>query len=82
MDLGLQGKVALITGGSRGIGRGTAHVLSREGVRVAICSRNEDTLTKTADEISADTGNEVLAIPADLTVLEEQRWEFHFCLLR
>lgn len=71
MELGLQGRVALITGGSRGIGRGTAEVLSLEGGVVAICARDEQALRRTAEEISAATGNQVLPIRADLTRVED-----------
>lgn len=67
MDLGIKGKIVLITGGSRGIGAGTARILSEEGAIVVICSRDEQALKQTANEIGADTGNEVFPIPADLT---------------
>ena len=52
MDLGISGKVALVAGGSRGIGRQCALSLAAEGVNVAICARNMDTLTTTVDDIS------------------------------
>lgn len=67
MDLGLQGKVALITGGSRGIGLATAIALSREGAKVAILARNEEQLEEAAMEIANLTEGEVLAIRADVT---------------
>jgi 3-oxoacyl-[acyl-carrier protein] reductase len=67
MDLGLQGKVVAITGGSDGIGRATAFCFCEEGVRVAICARREDVLQNTAKEIESATGGEVLAIRADVT---------------
>jgi 3-oxoacyl-[acyl-carrier protein] reductase len=51
MDLGLDGKVALVTGGSRGIGRGIAEALAREGARVAITSRSPDAGALVADRI-------------------------------
>lgn len=71
MDLGLRGKTALVCAGSKGIGRACAEALSAEGARVAICARNGDTLSRTAGEISARTGNPVLPFRADLTVVEE-----------
>ncbi len=68
MDLGLEGKVALVTGGSEGIGKATAALLAREGAHVAICARRPDVLAAAADEIRAGARGEVLAIPADVTV--------------
>ena len=51
MDLGLEGKTALVTGGSKGIGRAVARTLATEGARVAICSRDEGALKDAAPEI-------------------------------
>src|SRR5688500_7744775 len=67
MDLGLNGKVALITGGSQGIGRATAVAFAREGARVAICARGEEALNEAAKAVR-DAGGEVLAEKADVTV--------------
>jgi 3-oxoacyl-[acyl-carrier protein] reductase len=67
MELGLQGKVAAITGGSEGIGRATAFRFCEERARVAICARREDVLQTTAKEIEAATGGEVHAVRADVT---------------
>jgi 3-oxoacyl-[acyl-carrier protein] reductase len=71
MELGLQGKVAAITGGSEGIGRATAFRLCEEGARVAICARREELVQKTAMEIESGTGGEVLAMRADVTSLAD-----------
>jgi NAD(P)-dependent dehydrogenase (short-subunit alcohol dehydrogenase family) len=67
MELGLKGKVALVTGGSVGIGKATALALSQEGAQVAICARGREQLEQTANEIEAATGNTVLAVAADMT---------------
>jgi NAD(P)-dependent dehydrogenase (short-subunit alcohol dehydrogenase family) len=67
MDLGLEGKTALVTGGSEGIGRGIALGLAREGVDVAICARRPGPLEAAAAEIARETNRKVVAIPADLT---------------
>src|SRR5918992_4213022 len=66
MDLGLTGKVALVTGGSRGIGHAIAAAFAKEGTHVSICSRTPADLSKAADAIKAK-GVEVLAVEADLT---------------
>lgn len=66
MDLRLQNKVALITGGSRGIGRGIAQVLAEEGCRVVICARQAEPLGKAATELR-EKGATVLDIAADIT---------------
>jgi 3-oxoacyl-[acyl-carrier protein] reductase len=63
VDLGIEGKVALVTAASRGLGRGAALALSREGVQVVICARDQDRLDATAAELRG----EALAIPADVT---------------
>ena len=67
MDLGLTGKVAVITGGSEGIGRGIALRFLEEGAKVAICARRDDVLQQAAEELRALTGGDVLAVPADVT---------------
>lgn len=67
MDLGLEGKGCLVTGGSRGIGRATALALSREGARVALVAREEETLRQAADEIAGETGRRPVVISADCT---------------
>ncbi len=71
MDLGLRGKVAIITGGSKGIGLETAIHLGYEGAKVAIVARNEDHLLKAAAYIKEKTGTEVLPIQADVTKEED-----------
>jgi len=71
MDLGLKGKVALITGGSSGIGKSIALALAREGVSIAICTPFKKELEEAAREISSSTGRQVLPVEADMTVLED-----------
>jgi 3-oxoacyl-[acyl-carrier protein] reductase len=51
MELGLDGRKAIVTGGSKGLGRAIAELLVREGADVAICARNEEELTATAKEL-------------------------------
>ena len=69
MELELEGKTALVTGASEGIGAAIARKLAEEGVRVAICARTEATLKATAAEIAKATGMEIVPIPADLRTL-------------
>jgi len=66
MDLGLAGKVAIVTGGSRGVGRAIAASLLREGVRVMISARNPQRLEATRAALAQETGGEVRAAAADL----------------
>jgi 3-oxoacyl-[acyl-carrier protein] reductase len=68
VDLGLEGKKSLVTGGSRGIGRATALVLSREGARVAIAARERGVLDEAADEIEAHTERRPFVIQVDCTL--------------
>lgn len=70
MDLGLTGKVALVTGGSEGIGKAAALSMVAEGAKATICARREDVLNAAADEIRAATGGEVLAVTADVSTAE------------
>ena len=65
MDLQLSGKTAVVTGGSKGIGKAIARVLAGEGVDVAILARNPETLNSAAVEIAAATGRKVIPIPTD-----------------
>ncbi|MGI8553627.1 MAG: SDR family NAD(P)-dependent oxidoreductase [Dehalococcoidia bacterium] len=69
MELGLRGKVALITGGSEGIGRATAKAFAAEGAKVAVCARREEPLKQLEAEIAA-VGGECLGLPADVRQAE------------
>jgi NAD(P)-dependent dehydrogenase (short-subunit alcohol dehydrogenase family) len=65
MDLELAGKTAIVTGGSRGIGKAIAHELAREGVDVAIVARNADDLKAAAAELAEATGRRIVPLVAD-----------------
>jgi 3-oxoacyl-[acyl-carrier protein] reductase len=66
MDLGIAGRVALVTASSKGLGRASAEALAAEGAAVVVCARGGDALTDTASAIRA-SGGRVLAIEADVT---------------
>jgi 3-oxoacyl-[acyl-carrier protein] reductase len=67
MEMNLKGKTALVTGASYGLGFACAKALAQEGVRVAICSRNQSHLDSAAQEILDETGQVVFTYKADLT---------------
>ena len=65
MDLGLEGRIAIVTGGSQGIGRAIADVLVEEGAAVAICARRREPLEAAAAEINA-AGGRAFSVVADV----------------
>jgi 3-oxoacyl-[acyl-carrier protein] reductase len=67
MDLAMQGKKAIVTGASAGIGKAVTRTLAREGVDVAVCARRKQPLEEAAAEISKETGRKIIPIAADLT---------------
>ena len=67
MDLGLKDKVAVVTGGSAGIGKATVTAFLEDGVRVAFCARNGERLVAAAKELSAIHGDAVFAHTCDVT---------------
>lgn len=67
MDLGIRGRVALVTGGGRGIGRETAREFLQAGVKVMTCARSEDQLRQTCRELAEATGGEIRSVVADMT---------------
>ena len=71
MDLGLQGRVAMITGGSHGLGKQAASALGREGCKVAICARGAEQLEEARADL-AGAGIEVIAVQADVTNHDDQ----------
>ena len=73
MDLGLDGKVAIVGGASKGLGYASALGLAREGAAVAICSRSPKALGDAASAIAEQTGAEVLSVPGDLSSYDDIR---------
>src|SRR5437773_12121184 len=71
MDLKLLGKHAIVTGGSRGIGKAIARELGREGVDVAIVARNKGHLEATARQLAAETNRRIVPLAADVTSKEQ-----------
>lgn len=71
MDLGLKDKVALVAAASRGLGRAVAEELAAEGAALILCARDQTTLTETAAAIADSTGAHVLAVPADVTQVDQ-----------
>ncbi len=67
LELGLSGKIAIVTGGSDGLGYATARLLAAEGAKVAICARRAEHLTAAADRLAQETGGTLEAVRADVT---------------
>lgn len=67
MDLELEGKAAIVTGGSRGIGKSIARELAREGADVVICARTPSDIEESARELAAETGRRIIGVAADTT---------------
>src|SRR6201988_2564440 len=67
MDLQMNGKTALVTGGSAGIGKAITFALAREGVDVAMCARRKEPLEAAASQIARETNSKIAPLPDDLT---------------
>jgi 3-oxoacyl-[acyl-carrier protein] reductase len=70
MDLGLAGKKALVCAASKGLGRGCAEALAREGVEITICARTESDVRRAAEEIGSSAGTRVHWLACDITTSE------------
>ena len=75
MDLGLTGKVALVAAASKGLGYGVARALARDGAHVSICSRDEASVNKAVENLTSETGAEVIGLSCDVRQSESiQHW--------
>ena len=79
MDLGIEGRRALVCAASKGIGRGCAEALAREGVDVTILARTEDAVRRAADEIGAMAGRPVHWLACDITTSEGRAAALRAC---
>jgi 3-oxoacyl-[acyl-carrier protein] reductase len=77
MDLGLQGKIALVAAASQGLGRAVAEELALEGASLILCARNEQRLNDTCDEIRERTGAHVIPVAGDLGIKTDVRRIFN-----
>ncbi len=73
MDLGIRGKTAIVCAASKGLGKGSALALAREGVNVVICARGKDALEATAEEIRKATGVKVTTVTGDVTTEADRK---------
>ena len=79
MDLGIKGRSALVCAASKGLGKGCAMSLAREGANVTIVARGREALERTAQEIRTATGVVVTAVAADITTDEGRRAALNAC---
>jgi 3-oxoacyl-[acyl-carrier protein] reductase len=77
MELGLAGRVALVCGSTRGLGRAVAKALSQEGARVAVNGRHDDSVGRAAEELEDETGNTVVPFAADVGVPDQAEQLVH-----
>ncbi|MGQ9719421.1 MAG: SDR family oxidoreductase [Nitrososphaerales archaeon] len=82
MELGLRGKIAVVTGASKGIGKAIATGLAEEGVKLAICSRGENELRATAEDVRSRTGVDIFWRVADVTEPKDVREFFKLAIGR
>src|SRR2546428_9632224 len=68
MDLGLAGRVALVCGSTKGLGRAVAKALAQEGARVAINGRHQDSVERVAQQLEAETTRTVVPLVADVGI--------------
>src|SRR5262245_8872773 len=73
MDLGIKGRKAIVCAASKGLGKGCAAALAREGVEVTICARGEDALNSTVQELRKLSGAKVTAVVCDVTTEEGRK---------
>lgn len=79
MDLGIKGKTALVCAASKGLGKGCAFSLAREGVNVTLVARGREALEATAEEIRKATGVKVTAVATDITTAEGRKQALAAC---
>ncbi|MGH7606894.1 MAG: SDR family NAD(P)-dependent oxidoreductase, partial [Gemmatimonadales bacterium] len=77
MDLGLDGRVALVCGSTRGLGRAVARALALEGARVAVNGRHAVSAQRAATELSRETDSSVASFVADVSVPEQAEAMVH-----
>ena len=79
MDLGIAGRRAIVSGGSKGLGRAAGLALAREGVEVTLVARTAESLRRAAEDIARETGGKVTYAAADVTTAEGQRAAIAAC---
>jgi 3-oxoacyl-[acyl-carrier protein] reductase len=73
IPLSMNGRVAIVTGAARGIGRAIANILAQRGAEIVIADRNPEISLATAKDISSQTGKSVISIPTDVSNLDSAR---------
>ncbi|BDG05130.1 SDR family oxidoreductase [Anaeromyxobacter oryzae] len=79
MDLGIRGRTALVCAASKGLGKGCATSLAREGVNLVVTARGKEALDRTAEELRATYGVTVIAVPGDIATEEGRRAALAAC---